>query len=500
MKILVVEDDEAVNQLLCRRLEREGYQVRGILTARELINAMEMGQQADLMLLDFKLHDLDAAEVVQTLKQMKRLIPFIVCTGVGSEVIAVKMMKEGARDYLVKDKSFLDVLPSTVKKVLREINIENQLAEARQKLDYQNAVLSAVHELSLDGIVVVDESNQLVSCNKKFCDLWHLPDQATGEDIFKIFKLVSEKLKNGGAFLTELTNLDSLVEPVSKRHKDLELLSGEHFELYSTPMKRDDSYFGHIWYFRDVTLQAVGRRDIEKARLQAERSAKAKAEFLANFSHEIRTPLNSLGGFLELLALSELNDEQKSYFDAVKLSCKNLSSLIDNTLNLSKLEAGATALEKLLFNIEETLSGSMIMVESVRKPEVELELSISPDIPPVVGDSLRLQQVIVNLLSNALKFTSQGKVKVSCEQRENDFYHFRVEDSGIGIEPARQQEIFEAFQQESISTSRNHGGTGLGLSISARIVRLMNGELKVESTPGCGSTFYFDIKLDPLKV
>ena len=156
MKILVVEDDEAVNQLLCRRLQREGYQVQGILTARELINAMEMGQKADLMLLDFKLHDLDAAEVVQTLKQMNRLLPFIVCTGVGSEAIAVKMMKEGARDYLVKDKSFLEVLSSIVKKVLYEINIEKQLAVTQQKLDYQNAVLAAVHELSLDGIVVVD--------------------------------------------------------------------------------------------------------------------------------------------------------------------------------------------------------------------------------------------------------------------------------------------------------------------------------------------------------
>ena len=496
IKILVVEDDEAVNKLLCRRLEREGYSAEGILSARELLNSMEMGVKADLMLLDYKLHDLDASVVVRELKKMERLPPFIVCTGVGSETIAVTMMKEGARDYLVKDKNFLEALIPTVNKVLQEIDIERKLEEAQYKISYQNAILNAVHELSQDGIVVVDAENKLVSANQRFNDLWNCGEQTIGSDIYDLFTALSEQLKEGSLFLTAMSNVDSAVSPIAQKSHDLEFLNGTYLEAYTTPMSHEDgTYFGRIWYFRDITLQVIARRDIEAAKLGAERSAGLKAEFLANFSHEIRTLLNSLSGFMELLSVSDLSEEQQMYFNSVKLSCANLTSLINNALDLSKLEAGAVIMEELLFDIEETLGNVLIMVDSLKRDKIDLKVEIEDEYLPVIGDSLRLQQVIVNLVSNSLKFTPAGEVVISCSKKDGNIYRFAVKDSGLGIAEDRQKEIFEAFRQESSSTTRTHGGTGLGLSISTRLVKLMGGELRVDSQVGEGATFYFEIPL-----
>ena len=494
VKILVVEDDSAVNQLLCKRLERESFEAQGFITGRELLNSLEMGVKADLMLLDFKLNDLDALQIVQKIKKLNRFVPFIVCTGVGSESIAVQMMKEGARDYLVKDRAFLEVLIPTVNKVLGEINIEKELEAARQKLTYQNAILSAVHELSLDGIVVVDEADTIVSVNKRFCELWDDNSFAPGMSANEMFEKVSVKLTKPNKFLTSLENIKSIVSPIPRKHQDLELTSGDFYELYSTPMKTEKTEtFGRVWYFRDISLHQKAKANMESARKAAEKAENLKAEFLANFSHEVRTPMNSLSGFLELLAVSNLDEVQKDYLNSVKLSCDNLTRLINNTLDLSKLEAGAMFLDDQLFDIPQLLSEAAIVVDSLRKESVELKVNVKEDLQPVCGDSVKLQQVIINLLSNALKFTDSGAVTLSCEMLSENEFCFVVSDTGTGIDPAKQEEIFEAFRQESASTQNVRGGTGLGLSISARIVRLLGGELKVESEVGKGSKFFFKI-------
>ena len=499
-KILVIEDDAGVNQLLCKRLERESYEAQGYVSGRELINALEMGVKADLMLLDYSLNDLDALQIVQKIKELDRYIPFIVCTGVGSEAIAVNMMKEGARDYLVKDRAFLEVLIPTVDKVLGEIKIEQELEQARKKLNYQNAVLSAVHELSLDGIVVVDDCDRIISVNQRFCDLWGLSEIVSGEESLSIFNKISTKLKNPNKFLTSLTNIQSIVDPVARKHQDLELNSGEFYELYSTPMTTgENEHFGRVWYFRDVTLHHEAQLKMDEARASAEKAAGLKAEFLANFSHEVRTPMNSLSGFLELLSGSELDEVQKDYLNSVKMSCDNLTRLINNTLDLSKLEAGAMQMDAQLFDISQLMLEALTVVQANRKEGVELKNDVPAELPPVCGDALRLQQVIVNLLSNALKFTDSGHVTLTCKNISENTFEFSVTDTGTGIAPEKQEEIFEAFRQENASTQSERGGTGLGLSISARLVRLLGGELSVDSTLGKGSRFYFTIEFQSIE-
>ena len=500
-KILVVEDDAAVNQLLCRRLEREDYLVEGITSGAELLNLLKKGTNADLMLLDYNLIDFDAATVIDNMKAQNLDLPFIICTGVGSEMIAVNMMKEGARDYLVKDKAFLEVLTPTVKKTLSDLGLEKELALARKEIDYQNAILSAVYELSLDGVIVVDENGLIVSMNHRFHDLWQGVKFEEGMSSNDLFDTISSQLIDSSRFLTSIMNIAAIMNPVDRKHEDLKLKSGSFYELYSTPMKdSQNNSYGRIWYFRDVTLQRKAQKAIEKAKQDAESAARNKAEFLATFSHEIRTPMNSLSGFLELLSGSGLNDIQSEFLSSVKMSCDSLMKLINNTLDLSRLEAGSLQIESQLFDISQTVSEALVLSEANRRKNVELKMSIADGLPPVSGDSLRLQQVLINLLSNALKFTDEGTVTASCKCVGENRYLFEITDTGLGISAEKQAEIFEAFRQEKDSTARERGGTGLGLSISARIVRLMDGELKVDSEPGKGSRFYFEVTLNPLKV
>lgn len=500
-KLIVVEDDQAVNQLLCRRLQREGFDVHGLISGKELLTYLEDGNKPDLMLLDYHLSDYDAATVISRIKALEIDLPFIICTGVGSESIAVNMMKEGAKDYLVKDKAFLDVLVPTVTKTLSDLTMEEELLAARDKISYQNAVLSAVYELAQDGIVVIDENNRVVSLNHKFKELWSDLVFKEGMDANVLFDVIAAELDEGPRFLTSVTNVGAIMAPVARRHEDLHLKCGKYYELYSTPMRdQGDTCFGRIWYFRDVSLQREAQAHIQQAKEQAEQAASQKAEFLATFSHEIRTPMNSLSGFLELLSFSGLNEEQTEFLGSVKMSCDGLMKLINNTLDLSRLEAGSLQMDSQLFDISQTISDSLVLSEANRKEGVELKMDISEDLPPVAGDALRLQQVVINLLSNALKFTDSGSVTVGCHLVGEHRYLFEVVDTGPGINPDKQEEIFEAFRQEKNSTARERGGTGLGLSISARIVRLMDGELKVESELGKGSKFYFEVTLNPLEV
>ena len=279
-KILVIEDDAAVNQLLCRRLEREGYEVEGIVSGRALLEYLKSGNQADLMLLDYNLSDFDAAAIIANIKSLKCEVPFIVCTGLGSEMIAVNMMKEGARDYLVKDKAFLDVLGPTVKKTLTDLGLEQELAAARKEINYQNAILSAVYELSLDGVIVVDDNGLVVSMNHRFHQLWTDAEFKEGMSANDLFDKVSTQLVERSKFLTSIMNVGAIMNPVDRKHEDLKLKSGAFYELYSTPMNdSQENSFGRIWYFRDVTLQRQAREEIEKARLKAEEAASHKAEF-----------------------------------------------------------------------------------------------------------------------------------------------------------------------------------------------------------------------------
>lgn len=273
-----------------------------------------------------------------------------------------------------------------------------------------------------------------------------------------------------------------------------------------SPVRNSEGRLTHFLALqKDVTLEKQLTADVVQARLEAERANQAKSDFLASMSHEIRTPLNAIVGMSELIDESALSKEQAQYLSIMRNASDTLLSLINDILDISKIEAGRTEIEKAPFNLEDLVAqvSDMIAVRAAKKG-VEVNCKLEADVPVYLeGDATRLKQVLMNLMGNAVKFVEKGWVSLSVKKMGTEGGRlqllFSVKDTGIGIPADKLVSVFEKFTQADSSTTRKYGGTGLGLPISKMLIELMGGKVWVESEPGKGTTFYFTLAVCPQK-
>jgi PAS domain S-box-containing protein len=284
-----------------------------------------------------------------------------------------------------------------------------------------------------------------------------------------------------------MSGLEGLVTDITARKQAAEDLRRHRDELEAKVRQRTAQ-------FEEATQRA------EEARQRAEEASRAKSDFLANMSHEIRTPMNAILGMSQLAMRTALDSRQQNYVQKIHSAAESLLGIVNDILDFSKVEAGKLDIESVDFQLGDVLD-NLANVLSMRAEEKGLELLYvePPDLPQaLVGDPLRLSQVLLNLGNNAVKFTDRGEVALEVQAQAHGpgwvDLRFEVRDTGMGIVPAQLERLFQPFEQADASTSRRHGGTGLGLAISRQLVRLMGGELGVESEPGKGSRFFFTLR------
>ncbi len=421
---------------------------------------------------------------------------------VGTLVTAFNQMLERIqqRDLLLQETN--NGLETRVQQ--RTAQLQSEITERQRieaELRSQAAFLEAQGNATIEGVMVRDSQREMIFQNEPFCRMWKIPnDIAQGGVYDPGLNFFANLTTDPTAFLERAGYLDN--HPDEIQRVEVSMKDGTILDRYSAPvLGKTGEYYGRIWTFRDITEQRRNEDALRRAKEVAEVASHAKSEFLANMSHEIRTPLNGVIGMTELALDTDLTPEQRDYMETVKLSADSLLNVINDILDFSKIEAGKMEMESIDFKLRECLEATLKTL-ALRADEKGLELlcDIAPDVPEVVqGDSGRLQQVVVNLVGNSIKFTAKGEVLLRVErdgesEEGSCSLRFTVYDTGIGISPEKQAVIFRPFAQADTSTTREYGGTGLGLTISSRLVSMMGGRIWLESQVGQGTQFHFTAK------
>ncbi len=399
----------------------------------------------------------------------------------------------------------------------RDVNIhlETLVAEKTRSLTESEERYRQAFEVNTAVKLMIDqETLQIVDANRAAIDYYGYPRaQLLAMKISDINTLaaheVSEKMQ--AAAQSEHQHFDFRHRLASGEIRDVEVYSGpaavgERYYLYSiihdvTERKRAEAelakHRGHL-----EELVEARTADLAIAKEAAETANRAKSTFLANMSHELRTPMNAIIGLTHLLARNNSDPTQRDKLGKITHSANHLLHLLNDILDLSKIDAERMTLEQTVFSLGSLRSNLESLVgERVQSRQLELRHEIEPRLQhlELLGDSLRLQQVLLNLVGNAIKFTERGSVTLAVQLLDETVHdatlRFAVRDTGIGIPAETLRRVFDPFEQADGSTTRKYGGTGLGLSISQRLIRLMGGDIKVDSTPGAGSTFSFSLRL-----
>jgi PAS domain S-box-containing protein len=383
----------------------------------------------------------------------------------------------------------------------RVADLEESCRMAEKLLVHREAKFNGIIDNFRLGLLEVEPSGVIIHANESFCEM-------SGFSIEELFG------KDGGEMLLDEFEKERMKERNASRIEgeedvyELRILNKERETRYwlvsAAPLLGDDgNIHGSIGIHWDITHLKEMEFELKEAKRKAEESSKAKAMFLANMSHEIRTPLNGIVGMAEQLAQSQLDADQRYFTDIMRSASSTLLSIINDVLDISKIESGKFSIETVSFNLNENIRRTLsIFEEKTRLAGISLDIELMDDRGIMhLGDPHRLSQVLFNIVGNAIKFTNDGYVRVTSklERGENDIclVSFAIEDTGVGMDMIYLTKVFEAFSQEDASITRKFGGSGLGLSIARSIVQIMGGTIAIQSEKGKGTRV--DIRI-PMRI
>lgn len=514
--VLVVEDERLVAEDIKTRLQDLGYQVHNIVDSGQKAIAVLEHSLPDLILMDIILHgSLDGIQTAEIIKS-KYDVPIVYLTSHADQQTIRRVKDSQPSGYIIKP--FIDEeLYVVIETALYKSHMDAELRERK-------AWLSTTLESIGDGVIATDVESRISFINPVAADLseWQ-ESEAVGKPIFDVFNAVHA---HGGYQLQQVFNeVIKGGQFTARENLFLSVPSGKKIpiEVNLAPIKNENNaVLGVVLVFRDITQRMKVEATLEKERkslarrveertqelslanAELARAVRLKDEFLANMSHELRTPLNAILGMSEALqenVYGEINSKQYRSLQIVQDSGRHLLALINDILDISKIEAGKLDFERIPVDINGVITSSIAMVkQNAGKKQIKISSTIQDTIITFLADERRIKQILVNLLSNAVKFTPEGgKIHISVSTDEDrETLHFAVTDNGVGIATEDTERLFHPFEQLDSRLSRMHAGTGLGLALVRRLTELHGGGVTLVSEPGKGSTFTVSIPfLDP---
>ena len=527
--LLVVGNALDICQDLAPALVTHGYIVETAGDGSEALLSVQL-HSPDLILLDISISPMSGYQICNILKANidTENIPIIFISANEGLQDKLQAFASGGADYITKPLQLAEVfarihLHLTLHLTLRHLQMHltqrnQELSQAVfdrsgvfKDLQRTNLLLHAQKEAAIDGIFAVDEQGRITSFNQRFCEMWDIPQGLLTNNDFNNKSLI-------GTFLIKSDLPEVLAKLLETTYDAPDVVrygeiaySDRIFDYYTSPVSSEQNkFFGLIWCFRDITAKKQADlqqmrliEDLRKAKEEAEEAVHTKAAFLAMMSHEIRTPINGVIGMTQLLAGTDVNSEQAKYVRTIQVSGEMLLSVINDILDFSKIESGKLELDNAPLDVRAVVRDIYdVQLGKAKEKKLKFEVNMHSNVPPfVVGDVTRIRQILLNLVSNALKFTDTGSVRIGVRlvteqipSADRPFQLlFSVSDTGIGITDEQMQRLFQPFSQASVATSRKYGGTGLGLVICKKLVEMMGGNIQVKSKTDQGSTFSFTV-------